>query len=512
MLVGAGILLSRLSGLIRQRVFAYYFSTSLAADAFNAAFRIPNLLQNLFGEGALSASFIPEYSRLLARGDREEANRLAGAVAAMLGMLSAVVVLLGVLAAPALVDVIAPGFTGERRDLTITLTRIFFPGAALLVLSAWCLGILNSHRRFLLSYTAPVAWNAAMIAALLMFGAGRSQARLAEILAWASVVGSALQLFVQLPAVTSLLGQVRLRLSLSDSSARSVVRNFVPAFFSRGVVQISAFVDAYIASWLPIGSVATLGYAQLLYTLPVSLFGMSVSAAELPAMSSAVGSDEEIAAHLRGRLAGGLRRIAFFVVPSAIAFLAIGDMIAATLYEWGRFTRADSIWVWQVLAGSTVGLLASTWGRLYASAFYALRDTRTPLRFAIIRVAVGTALGVLLALKVPQWLALDPRLAIAGITLASGIAAVLEYSLLRRALLRRIGRVSVGAEFMAKVTGAAAFAAVATIGLKVAMAGAPGALNALLMTILFGILYFGGAVVLGIDEARSLRNRILRRR
>src|SRR5438552_13055423 len=154
MLVAAGIFLSRLSGFARQRVFNHYFGLGLEADAFSAALRIPNFLQNLFGEGALSASFIPVYAGLLARGDRREADRVAGAVASILGLLVSGIVLVGVLATPVFIDVIAPGFKGARRELTIQIVRVLFPGTGLLVLSAWCLGVLNSHRRFLLSYTA----------------------------------------------------------------------------------------------------------------------------------------------------------------------------------------------------------------------------------------------------------------------------------------------------------------------------------------------------------------------
>src|ERR1700752_3913590 len=171
LLVAAGILLSRLAGLIRERVFAHYFGNSDAADVFKAAFRIPNFLQNLFGEGVLSASFIPVYANLLAREDKEEARKTAGAVAALLALSTSLLVLLGVLAAPWLIEAIAPGFHGEKRELTILLVRILFPGAGLLVASAWCLGVLNRHRKFFLSYTEPVLWNLAMIAGMLAFGA-----------------------------------------------------------------------------------------------------------------------------------------------------------------------------------------------------------------------------------------------------------------------------------------------------------------------------------------------------
>src|SRR5215210_5678207 len=168
--VGAGILISRIVGLVRQRIFAHYFGSSGEGDAFSAAFRIPNFLQNVFGEGALSASFIPVYAKLLADGDEKEAARVANAIFSILALVTALIVLVGVLATPYIVTLIAAGFEEERRELTITLVRIFFPGAALLVLSAWCLGVLNSHHRFFISYTAPVAWNAAIIAALVFFG------------------------------------------------------------------------------------------------------------------------------------------------------------------------------------------------------------------------------------------------------------------------------------------------------------------------------------------------------
>jgi putative peptidoglycan lipid II flippase len=158
-------------------VFAHFFGNSDAADAFKAAFRIPNFLQNMFGEGVLSASFIPVYASLLARKEDEEARRTAGAVAAILALTTSLIVLLGVLTTPYLIDAIAGGFSGEKRELTIRLVRILFPSAGLLVFSAWCLGVLNSHRRFFLSYAAPVVWNAAMITTMWGWGGRFAQFR-----------------------------------------------------------------------------------------------------------------------------------------------------------------------------------------------------------------------------------------------------------------------------------------------------------------------------------------------
>jgi len=299
-LVAVGILCSRLVGLVRQRVIAHYFGLATdVADAWAAGFRIPNLVQNLFGEGALSASFIPVYAARLAQGDDEEADRIAGAVGALLALVVAVLVLIGVAGSRWLIDLIAPGFSGARRELTIAVVRILFPGMGLLVMSAWCLGILNSHRKFFLSYTAPVSLNLAMIATLVWFGPRSSQDHLAIALAWGSVVGSVFQVLVQLPPVFRLLGRVPLSLGRGLEEVRTILRNFGPVFISRGVVQISAYIDMMLASWLPSGAPTALANAQLLYTLPVSLFGMTVSAAELPGMSSLIGSESEVAGQLR---------------------------------------------------------------------------------------------------------------------------------------------------------------------------------------------------------------------
>ncbi|MGA9209413.1 MAG: murein biosynthesis integral membrane protein MurJ [Terriglobales bacterium] len=508
-LVASGIFLSRVAGLIRDRVFAHYFGNSDAADAFKAALRIPNFLQNLFGEGVLSASFIPVYAKLLARQDEEEARRTAGAVAALLALSTSLLVLLGVLATPYLIDAIAPGFSGEKRELTIRLVRILFPGVGLLVFSAWCLGILNSHGRFFLSYTAPVIWNAAMIAAMWGFGRRYAQYPLAGVLAWGSVVGSGLQVAVQLPVVLKLLKGLHLTLHYQTENVRTVVRNFAPVFVGRGVVQISAYVDALLASLLPTGAVAALAYAQTLYTLPVSLFGMSVSAAELPQMSGALGNEQEVANILRGRLDSGLRQIAFFVLPSAVAFLVLGDVIVAAIYQTGRFTRADVVYVWGILAGSAVGLLSSTLSRLYSSTYYALRDTRTPLRYAVVRVVLTTGLGYLCAIPLPPALGLEARWGVAGLTISAGVASWIEFVLLRRTLNRRIGQTGLPTQHLAKLWAAAIVAAAAAWAIRHFWGHHAPVILAAMVLGPYGMIYFGATHILGVDEAAALFARAL---
>ena len=508
--VGAGILLSRIVGLVRDRVFAHYFGNSDAADAFRAAFRIPNFLQNLFGEGVLSASFIPVYARLNAEERHREASELAEAIFALLLVVTTVLVALGVWATPWLIDVIAPGFHGDKRELTIRLVQILFPGAALLVFSAWCLGILNSHRRFFLSYAAPVVWNIAMIATLVGGGRSHTEQRLAVLLAMGSVVGSAMQFAVQLPTVLRYLWPLKLKLHAGEH-VHTVVKNFFPVFLSRGVVQISAYIDAWLGSFLGTGAVSALGYAQTLYTLPVSLFGMAVSAAELPAMSSQLGTDAEIALALRGRLTGGLRQIAYFVIPSAVAFVLLGDVVIATIYRTGHFQHDDVMFVWAVLAGSAVGLLASTSGRLYSSAFYALRDTRTPLRFAVVRVTLTLALGYLCALPLPQWLGISQRWGAAGLTLSAGIAGWIEFLLLRRGLHRRIGTVDNGATRILKLYAVAIASALAAIGVKLVLPFHNPVLAGIAVLAPYGGLYLGITQWMGIASTGAL-DRIFKRR
>ncbi|HET6440473.1 MAG TPA: murein biosynthesis integral membrane protein MurJ [Anaeromyxobacter sp.] len=475
-LVGAGIFVSRVSGLVRQRVFAHYLGSGAVAGVFNAALRIPNLLQNLLGEGVLSSSFIPVYANLLARGEEEEADGVAGAVGGLLAAATAVLVALGMLATPLVVELVTPGLSGEDHVLAVRLVRILFPATGTLVLSAWCLGVLNSHRRFFLSYAAPVVMNGVVVAALVLAAwrvrgsAGERwelESRIADWVAVGYLFGAAAQVAVQVPRALALLGPgFRVTLDASRAGVRTVLHNFAPAVLGRGVVQLSAFVDTIYASYVGTRGLAALGYQQILYLLPISLFGMAISASELPAMSSALGSPAAVAAELRGRLDSGLSRLAFFVVPSSAGFLFLGDVVAGALFQTGRQSAADTRYLWLVLMGSTVGLLAATMGRLYASAFFALRDTRTPLRFALVRLGLTAGLAWWAAVRMPGTLGVPQEIGLVGITATTGLAAWVEYVLLRRALGRRIGPSGVPGRTLARLWGAAVAGAVAALLVK----------------------------------------------
>jgi putative peptidoglycan lipid II flippase len=502
-MVATGILASRLSGLVRTTIISYFFGLqSDAADAFNAAVRIPNLLQNLFGEGALSGSFIPIHSGLRAQGRDDDAAQTARTVFTLLMLLMSVLVLVGVLLTPLLIETIAPGFHDEKKALAIRLVRILFPGSAMLVAAAWCLGVLNSHGKFLLSYASGMAWNAGMIGALVIFGPGsRDQLdHLAIMLAWGSVVGSVLQFAVQAPTAFAL-SRGGGALALSEP-VRRAIRDFFPVLISRGAVQISAYIDAFIASFLPTGAVTGLSITSLIYTLPVSLFGISVSAAQLPALSQDAARAETT--QLRERINRGLSRLTFFTVPSAVAFAATGDVIAGVLFQHGRFHAADSRIVWGMLAGSAIGLVASTQSRLYSVAHYALGDTKKPLRFALIRIAFVTVLGFLCALYLPGWLGVPAMWGTAGLTASAGVAGWIEFALLRHSLDSRVGHTGVPASRMAILWGAAIAGAVVALGIRLILPWSDPLVRGALILPAFGVTYLTCTALLGIDVRHQL--------
>jgi len=430
--VAAGILVSRVLGYVRQRVFAHYFGNGAAADAFGAALRIPNAVRNLLGEGTLSASFIPVYAGLNEK-NKDAARALAGAVLGLLVLASAVLALIGITFAPAITALVAQGFDGPRRELTTILVRILFPMTGLMVVSAWCLGILNTHRRFFLPYAAPALWNIAGIAAMVGAAAwlkGEGLYGLSLALAWGTVAGSVLQIAIQLPACWRLLGGIPLRVSFAPEGVRQVITAWLPLVVGAGVAQLSGLIDTFLGSFTGTGGLASLGYAQLVQVLPISLFGVAVTAAALPDLSRDAISDTANE-QLRNRIATGFRRIAYFVLPSAFALVAFGPQIVGALFQTGRFDADDTMLVGGVLAAYGIGLLGQSTVKLFASGFYAMRDTRTPVKIAIASLVISALLS---------WFFMR-RLGPAGIALGSSIGGTLNTVLHLYDLDKRIGTI-----------------------------------------------------------------------
>ena len=454
--MAAGILSSRLIGLLRNSVLAHYFGVGAHVDVLNMALRAPNFLQNLLGEGTLSAAFIPIYSRLLHEGRREEARRFAGAIFGLLAATAGALSLLGILLARPITALLAMGFLNDagevdRFELTVAAVRIIFPMTTFLVLSAWALGVLNSHRRFFLPYFAPVLWNAAIIAGLVWaggWGAGGhpSLAFLNQILfaaCWGALAGGLLQFLVQLPLAWRLTGGFRPSLSPRAPGVGEALKAFGPVLAGRGVVQLAGYLDYFLAGFLAAGAVAALGFAQVLYMLPISLFGMSMAASELPELARMGGGED--AGRLAPRVRGSLAQMAFLNVPTLVGYLAFGYLLVGALLRRGNFDAGDNWLVYLVLCGYTLGLLATTSSRLLQNTFYALGETRAPARIAALRVAVSAALGVPLMLLLDRYpVSLfaqggDPHyLGAVGLAVASGVGAWLELTLLRAALRHKI--------------------------------------------------------------------------
>ncbi|HEV3077425.1 MAG TPA: murein biosynthesis integral membrane protein MurJ [Thermoanaerobaculia bacterium] len=481
--VGAGILLSRLSGLAREQTVAFFFGVGPHADALTAALRVPNALQNLLGEGALSAAFIPIYSRLLEANRREEAGRFAGAIFGLLLATAAGLALCGILLAKPLVALLAPGFLADagamaagravvdRFALAVGAVRVLFPMTGCLVLSVWALGVLNSHRRFFLPYFAPVLWNSAMITALLLAGhaagvwpaaspagqgagaaaghllaASALRDRLLAAFCWGALAGGLLQFLVQLPLVARVIRGFRFSFSTRVPGVGEALAAWGPVVAGRGVVQIAGYVDLFLATLLATGAAGADRYAQMLYILPISLFGMSVAAAELPELSRLRG--EAAAPALLARVRRALGAVAFLNVPTVVGYLAFGYLVVGAVYRRGSFGGADNGLVYLALCGYSTGILATTSSRLLQNTFYALGDTRTPAKIAAQRVGAAA----LVALPLMFWLDRFPVppafgaqppgqrlfLGVLGLSLASGAGAWLELARLRAALRRRL--------------------------------------------------------------------------
>jgi putative peptidoglycan lipid II flippase len=503
--VGAGIFLSRLAGFGRDVAIAAFFGTGMAADAYTAALRIPNTIRNLLGEGTLSASFIPVYSGLLARNADSDSRRLAGTILSLIVILAAVLSGLGVLLAPWITELLVGWrWTPEKVELTARLVRILFPMAGFLILAAWCLGVLNSHRRFFLSFAAPTIWNLSQIVGLIV--AWRlGWEPLVVALAWSTFIGAVLQFLIQVPAALRLSGRLKLSLDLSWDPVRLVIRNFVPVVLGAGVVQVSGLLDVLLAGLLADGALATLGYAQRLYYLPLALFGISVAAASLPELSR--DAELEARAALRTRLRDGFRGIAFHILPSAFVLILFGDWIVSLVFQRGNFSVSDTMWVHATLGAYSIGLLAASSVKLFASGFHAMLDTRTPVKYAVAGLTVGAAAGATL-----MW-----RFYVPGLAFGAALGSWLYLFLLWGGLRKRIGAVFEAADFIFILKLLPGCLGGTAAGLVVEWLLAPpagpavGLANRILVTVAtlgaFGVVYLVTAKLLGVVPAGALKMR-----
>ena len=506
-LVGAGIVVSRIVGFVRGSVLAMFVGSGAQADAYNAALRIPNVLRNLLGEGAISASFVPVYAAALERGDEKGARALANALLGVLLIGTSLLTIVGMLLAPWLTQIFVGGENGVDADtavLTTRLMRVLFPMVGLMVLSGWCLGVQNANRRFFIAYASAAAWSIPQIVLLLIAGPrGEDLTTIVWWLSWATLGGAVLQIATQMPQVIALVGSIAPTVRLDVPGLRDTLRNFVPVVTALGVFQISGFIDLRIASFLPEGAIANLGYASQLYLLPLSLFGVAGAAAALPELARERARGDSTA--LLAGIARSWERVLFYTIPSAVAFLAIGDLIVGFAYRGPRFGDSEQAIVYWVLGGYALGLVGYSLSRVLAATYQAVQDYRTPFRAASVSIVVS-ATGAL-ALSLPFR---DNNVAVAGIAAGGALGAYTNLLLLWRSLRARVGDVQLDTAslvareaLLASLVGAAI-----TAPLRLLFAPLPVRVQAIVAMAAFGAGFVVVAKARGLSEADRLVARL----
>jgi len=449
--VGLATMLSRVFGFIRDVVVARYFGAGLATDAFFVAFRIPNLLRRLFAEGSLTIAFVPVFTEYLKTKSRQDAFELARVAFTLLSVILAVVSIAGVLLSPAIVTLMAPGFRAapDKYALTVLLTRIMFPYIFFIALVALCMGILNSLRHFATPALSPVILNLCMIAAALTLQDCFAEPVVA--LAVGVMIGGFLQLAVQLPVLFRLGVSLRPDFRFGHEGVRRIGLLMLPAAFGAAVYQINIFIGTLLASFLPEGSVSFLYYADRIVELPLGIFGIAIGTAALPSFSDQVarGQYDE----MKRTISFSLRLMLFITIPAMVGIIALQEPIISVLFQRGEFDPRSAVLTAQALFWYAVGLWAFSTIRVVVAAFYALQDTKTPVRIAVAALIVNTACSVALMFPLKH----------SGLALATSIASAVNVLTLGWLLRKRIGRF-LDASFwgsLARVTAAAAVMGVA---------------------------------------------------
>jgi len=425
-------LASRITGLVREQIIAAAFGASAATDAFNVAFRIPNLFRRLFAEGAFSQAFVPLLAATRAREGDAVTRDLIDAVATVLAWALLLTCVVGVAAAPVLVWMMGSGLA--QFDTAVVLTRLMFPYIGFMSLVALAAGILNTWKRFAVPALTPVLLNLSVIAAA-WWGAPRLEAAgIAPIhaLAIGVMLGGLLQLGVQLPALARLGLLPRIGLAPGaivrawrHPGVKRVLQQMAPALLGVSVAQISLVINTQIASHVAVGAVSWLTYADRLMEFPTALLGVALGVVLLPQLSAAQARQDDAA--YSGMLDWGLRLVLLLALPCALALLLFPQGLVAVLFHRGAFGAQDVAMTVLALRGYGVGLLGLVAIKVLAPAFFARQDVRTPVKIAV---------GVLIATQLMN-LALVPWLGHAGLALSIGLAALVNAGLLLAGLLRR---------------------------------------------------------------------------
>ena len=420
-------LLSRILGFVRDVVIARFFGAGMGADAFFVALKLPNFLRRLFAEGAFSTAFVPVFSDYIKDGDEGATKEAAQSVFTVLSMVLVLVVVVGQIIMPLLIWVIAPGFSDdpEKYQLTVDLTRITFPYIFFISLVALAGGILNSFHRFALPAATPILLNVCMIVGALYIAPHLERPALG--LAVGVLLGGITQLAIQLPALARIGMPFRFRWNLQHPAIRRILFLMGPSILGVSVAQVNLLFDIFLASWLKEGSISYLYYADRLVEFPLGLIGIAMGTAILPALSAKAASGDH--AGLKHDLDFGLRLVLMINIPATVGLLVLREPILSLLFERGAFDAETTLLTSQALLAYGLGLTAFSSIKVLAPAFYAMKDTKTPVRIAIICMTSNMVLNVILMIPLQH----------AGLALATTIAAFLNAALLLKGLEKKIG-------------------------------------------------------------------------
>ena len=426
--VGFWTVLSRILGFVRDMVIALFMGAGMGADAFFVAFKIPNLLRRLSGEGALTAAFVPTYVDTLQKQGISEAQRLARSTFTITSLILVGITLLGIALSPWIVRIIAPGFfeVAEKFDLTVSLNRIMFPYIFFISLVALASGVLNAMGYFAAPAAAPVVLNLCMIGSLALLGSLFGMEPYYA-LAWGVIAAGIGQLILQLPFMTKAGIHLRPSFDFQIPALKTIGKLFVPAAAIGGVYQLNVTIGTILASYLASGSVSWLYYADRLVELPLGIFAIALGTAVFPTMSRQTSNGDLRA--LGESTSYALRLIAFFIVPASVGLIILAEPIVACLFQRGEFTRVDTLQTAYALTCYTAGLWAFSALKVVNQGFFALKDTKTPMWISVIAVAINLVAGLLLMGPMRH----------GGLALATSIAAACNVLILFVILVRRLG-------------------------------------------------------------------------
>jgi len=430
--VGLATLASRVMGYIRDMVMSWAFGTGLAADAFYVAYRIPNLLRELLAEGSMSAAFIPVFTETLTKESRESARRLANAVFARLLVILVVLTGLGIIFAPYVVKVVAWGWAykaeHDKYVLGVTLTRIMFPYLLFIGLAALAMGMLNSLRSFLMPALSPVMLNVMTISSVVLSLQFMDEPILG--VAVGIVLGGMFQFLIQVPGLKKQGMMIQPQFAPTHPGVKKIGTLALPVFLSSSVNQLNIFIGTIFASFLATGSITYLFYGMRFIHFPLGIFGIAIATAVLPTMSAQAARRET--EEFRETLSLGLRLVFFIMFPAMAGLITLRVPIVNLLLEHGQFDRISTQGTAAALLFYAVGLWAFAGVRIVAQAFYALQDTKTPVKIAVVALVAN----ILLSAVFITWTPLEHG----GLALATSLAATLNIGLLTVQLRKKIGR------------------------------------------------------------------------